>query len=76
MIIKTLTNTTGGLALCAWPPSLRKKEGVMECVPHLVPLLLHLAGVCVEGHKLVGVLDPDGRARLLSLHPLHRKRTE
>ena len=48
----------------------------MQGAPHLVPLLKHLAGVRVERHKLVGVLDADGRARLLRLHPLHRKHTE
>ena len=58
---------------CAWLPS-QVEDGVLQCVPHLVPLLQHLAGVRVEWHKLVGVLDADGRARLLRLHPL--KHTE
>lgn len=40
---------------------------------YLVPLEKNLTGVCVEGHKLVGVLDPDWSPRLLCLHPLRRK---
>lgn len=40
---------------------------------YFVPLLQHLAGVCVKRDKLIGVLDPDRSSRLFCLHPLWRE---
>lgn len=57
------------------PPT--QELGVLRSITHFISLQQNFTGVCVERDKLIGVLNPDGSARLLGFHPLHeRKQTQ